>query len=320
LYQAVIDWQQKIQHYPIKKEHLLFIEGVVPAISVCIQALTNVGDAVLINTPVYPPFARTITLNKRQLVNNHLVIENGIYHLDLEQLERDFAEHQVKMYLFCSPHNPGGRVWTLDELRAVVALCQKYNVLLVSDEIHQDLTLFDNIHYTINTVSDYRQTVVLTSATKTFNIAGTKNSVVFIEDDKLRTAFKNQQLANNQHEISSLGMIATQVAYSQGFPYLLQLKKVLEGNVNFVVDYFAKYAPRVKVMKPQGTYLIWLDFNDYHFTDSELATLLKTQAKVLLNAGISFGDNGSGFMRINIASPSEIVYEAVGRIIKCLPK
>ena len=182
LYQSILDWEKEEHGYSFDKEAVVFIEGVVPAISTAIQAFTKEGDAVLINTPVYPPFARSVRLNNRKLIENSLVKVNGHFEIDFEQLERDIVDNEVKLYVFCSPHNPGGRVWTKEELAKVADLCQKHGVLLVSDEIHQDLALYGNKHVSMNTISDaYKDfTLVLSSATKTFNIAGTKNSFTII--------------------------------------------------------------------------------------------------------------------------------------------
>ena len=193
---------------------------------------------------------------------------------------------------------------------------------MVSDEIHQDLTLFGHEHVSFNTVSpDFKDfALVLSSATKTFNIAGTKNSYAIIENPSLRTTFKHQQLVNNHHEVSSLGYIATETAYRYGKPWLVALKAVLEENIQFAVEYFAQEAPRLKVMKPQGTYLIWLDFSDYGLTDDELFTLLHDQAKVILNRGSDYGSEGKLHARLNIATPKSLVEEICKRIVRCLPK
>lgn len=176
LYQAILDWEEAEHGYKVTRDDVVLIEGVVPAISVAIQAFTQVGDAVAINTPVYPPFARSVKLNNRKLVANSLLEKNGHFEIDFDQLEKDFVEHDVNLYILCSPHNPGGRVWSVEELEKIGQLCQKHGVLLVSDEIHQDLALFGNKHHSFNTLQpSYKDfTIVLASATKTFNIAGTK--------------------------------------------------------------------------------------------------------------------------------------------------
>ncbi len=211
------------------KRVLCLLKVLFPAISTAIQAFTKEGDAVLINTPVYPPFARSVRLNNRQLIENSLVKVNGHFEIDFEQLERDIVDNEVKLYVFCSPHNPGGRVWTKEELTKVADLCQKHGVLLVSDEIHQDLALYGNKHISMNTISDaYKDfTLVLSSATKTFNIAGTKNSFTIIENEALRKAFKQKQLANNQHEIPTIGLITTQAALTYGQPLVRGIEDCL---------------------------------------------------------------------------------------------
>ena len=322
LINTVLSWERDEHGYTFDKEALVFIEGVVPAISTAIQAFTKEGDAVLINTPVYPPFARSVKLNNRRLITNSLIEQDGLFQIDFEQLERDIVDNEVKIYVLCNPHNPGGRVWEEDVLEKIGRLCQKYDVLVVSDEIHQDLTLFGHKHQSFNTVSpDFKDfSLILASATKTFNIAGTKNSYAVIENPSLRQKFQKRQLANNQHEISGLGFLATEAAYRYGGAWLTELKAVLEENIDFVVDYFAKEAPRLRVMKPQGTYLVWLDFSDYGLTDDQLFHLLREEAKVVLNRGSDFGQEGKGHARLNTAAPKTMIKEICRRIAEVLPK
>lgn len=316
LIEAVQNWEEKHHGYGFEKDALVFIEGVVPAISTAIQAFTKEGEAVLINTPVYPPFARSIKLNHRKLVNNSLVEKNGLFEIDFDQLKKAFVEEDVKLYILCNPHNPGGRVWENEVLEKIGQLCQKHGVLLVSDEIHQDLALFGNKHQSFNTVNeDFKEfSLILSSATKTFNIAGTKNSYAIIENPKLRLAFQKRQLANNQHEISGLGYLATETAYRYGEDWLTELKELIEKHINYVVDVFGKES-KIKVMKPQGTYLIWLDFSAYDISDEELRKLLRDEAKVILNRGLDFGEEGALHARLNVAMPTSVLEEVCQRII-----
>ena len=316
LIEAVQNWEEKQHGYRFEKDALVFIEGVVPAISTAIQAFTKEGEAVLINTPVYPPFARSIKLNNRRLITNSLVENDGLFEIDFDQLEKDFVEEDVKLYVLCNPHNPGGRVWEKEVLEKIGQLCQKHGVLLVSDEIHQDLALFGNKHQSFNTVNeDFKEfSLILSSATKTFNIAGTKNSYAIIENPKLRVAFQKRQLANNQHEISGLGYLATEAAYRYGEDWLTELKELIEKHINYVVDVFGKET-KIKVMKPQGTYLIWLDFSAYDISDEELRKLLRDEAKVILNRGLDFGEEGALHARLNVAMPTSILEEVCQRII-----
>lgn len=321
LIEAVQNWERSQHGYDFKKDALVFIEGVVPAISVAIQAFTKEGEAVLINTPVYPPFARTVKLNNRKLITNSLVEKEGIFEIDFDQLEKDFVEEDVKLYVLCNPHNPGGRVWEKEVLEKIGQLCQKYGVLLVSDEIHQDLALFGHKQHSFNTVNpDFKDfSIILSSATKTFNIAGTKNSYAIIENPKLRVAFQKRQLANNQHEISGLGYLATEAAYRYGKDWLEELKKVLENHINYVVDVFEKET-KIKVMKPQGTYLIWLDFSAYNISDEKLRKLLRDEAKVILNRGLDFGEEGALHARLNVAMPKTLLEQVCQRIVKAVSK
>ena len=316
LIEAVQDWEEKHHGYRFDKDSLVFIEGVVPAISTAIQAFTKEGEAVLINTPVYPPFARSIKLNNRRLITNSLVEKDGLFEIDFDQLEKEFVEEDVKLYVLCNPHNPGGRVWEKEVLEKIGQLCQKHGVLLVSDEIHQDLVLFGNKHQSFNTVNeDFKEfSLILSSATKTFNIAGTKNSYAIIENPKLRLAFQKRQLANNQHEISGLGYLATETAYRYGEDWLAELKELIEQHINYVVDLFGKET-KIKVMKPQGTYLIWLDFSAYEINDEELRKLLRDEAKVILNRGLDFGEEGALHARLNVAMPTSVLEEVCQRIL-----
>ena len=316
LIEAVQKWEEKHHSYRFEKDALVFIEGVVPAISTAIQAFTKEGEAVLINTPVYPPFARSIKLNNRRLITNSLVEKDGLFEIDFDQLEKDFVEEDVKLYVLCNPHNPGGRVWEKEVLEKIGQLCQKHGVLLVSDEIHQDLALFGNKHQSFNTVNeDFKEfSLILSSATKTFNIAGTKNSYAIIENPKLRVAFQKRQLANNQHEISGLGYLATEAAYRYGEDWLTELKELIEKHINYVVDVFGKET-KIKVMKPQGTYLIWLDFSAYDISDEDLRRLLRDEAKVILNRGLDFGEEGALHARLNVAMPTSVLEEVCQRII-----
>ena len=316
LIEAVQDWEEKHHGYRFDKDSLVFIEGVVPAISTAIQAFTKEGEAVLINTPVYPPFARSIKLNNRRLITNSLVEKDGLFEIDFDQLEKEFVEEDVKLYVLCNPHNPGGRVWEKEVLEKIGQLCQKHGVLLVSDEIHQDLALFGHKHQSFNTVNDdFKEfSLILSSATKTFNIAGTKNSYAIIENPKLRLAFQKCQLANNQHEISGLGYLATETAYRYGEDWLTELKELIEKHINYVVDLFGKET-KIKVMKPQGTYLIWLDFSVYDINDEELRRLLRDEAKVILNRGLDFGEEGALHARLNVAMPTSVLEEVCQRIL-----
>lgn len=293
LIKSIQNWEKNQHQYDFSKEALILVEGVVPGIGLAIQALTKENDAVLINTPVYPPFARTVKLNNRKLIENKLIEKSGEFLIDFEVFEKEIVENSVKLYILCNPHNPGGRVWTKEELIKLGQICKKHNVIVVSDEIHQDLTLFGHQHQTFNTLSeDFKDfSVVLSSATKSFNIAGVKCAYAIIENQDLREKYLQRRLANNQQEISTLGMLATKVAYENGSEWLNELKNVLEKNITYIESELHQKT-KIKVIKPQGTYLIWLDFSEYQLEDKVLDEKLAEEAAVILNKGISFGKAG----------------------------
>ncbi|MDR0921370.1 MAG: pyridoxal phosphate-dependent aminotransferase [Lactobacillales bacterium] len=315
LYEEIIAWQ-KIQHqYEVPKEAILFSSGVVPSISLAIQAYTEIGDAVLINNPVYPPFARSVKLNQRKLVENRLVKRNNHYEIDFDLLEKQLVEENVKLYLLCNPQNPGGRVWTKEELNKLGALCKKHHVLVASDEIHEDLVFAPSAHTTFaNAGEDFADfSITMTAATKTFNLAGIKNSMVFIESKDLREKFSHAQLRNNQHEIGTFGLVGTEAAYKYGDEWLLELKKVLAQNLDLVEKELVGKT-KIEWMRPEGTYLAWLDFSNYGLTDKEIEERLIHKGKVVLNAGISFGNAGTQHMRLNVAAPKITIDEGIKRI------
>lgn len=314
-YDAVISWQKNRHNFTIKKEEILLSSGVVPSIALSVQAYTNPGDAVLIHDPVYPPFAQVVEENNRKLVRSQLYTDDKFV-MDFAEMERLIQEENVKLFILCNPHNPGGRVWSKEELQRVGNLCKKYQVTVVSDEIHQDIvyqpetfTTFQNVDPSFKDFS-----VVLTAATKTFNLAGIKNSMVFIKNPELKQAFEKIQKQNHQDEINTFGVIGTQAAYEDGSQWLDELLEYLQENMNYAYHFFQNELPNIKVSKPEATYLMWLDFSAYHLSDKQLEDKLIQEAKVVLNPGISYGEKGSQHMRINIACPRATLKEGLERI------
>ena len=316
LYEAIQSWQNRHHNYSFPKEAILFNSGVVPSLSIAIQAYTKPGDAILIHDPVYHPFAKVVEQNNRKLVRNALFVEDGHFVMDLATMEEQIKNEHIRLFILCNPHNPGGRVWTKAELEAVGKLCAKYDVLVLSDEIHQDLvftphvfTTFNNVHPTFKDFS-----ITLTAATKTFNLAGIKNSMIFIENPDLRKKFVKVQEQNFQNEINTFGYVGTEVAYQNGDIWLEELLVYLKENIDIVDDFLKNELPQVKMMRPEGTYLIWLDFSELGLTDAQLQNQLVHKGKVVLNAGIIFGPHGTGHMRLNVACPKETLEEGLRRI------
>ncbi|WP_086443943.1 MalY/PatB family protein [Candidatus Enterococcus lemimoniae] len=316
LYDAIQSWQKRHHNYSISKDAILFNSGVVPSLSLAIQAYTKPGDAILIHDPVYPPFAKVVEQNDRKLVRSQLLTEQGHFVMDLTEMEKQIVAENIRLFILCNPHNPGGRVWTKSELEAFGKLCAKYDVLVISDEIHQDLifaphvfTTFTNVHPTFKDFS-----ITLTAATKTFNLAGIKNSMIFIENPDLRKKFIAAQERNFQNEINIFGYVGTEAAYQNGDRWLSELLVYLKENIDTVNDFLQAELPKVKMMRPEGTYLIWLDFSAYGLTDAQLQNQLIHTGKVVLNPGISFGPNGTQHMRLNVACPNETLFEGLRRI------
>lgn len=316
LYTAIKDWQKKYNNYSIENNSILFSSGVVPSIALAIQSFTELGEAVLIQDPVYPPFAHTVQQNGRKLIRNALKIANNHFEMDLVAIEKLIISENIRLFILCNPHNPGGRVWSKNELEAIGKLCLKHHVIVVSDEIHQDLifsphtfTTFNNAHASFKDFS-----IILTSATKTFNLAAIKNSMVFIENPSLREKFVACQQRNCQHEINVFGYAGTELAYQKGRPWLDQLLVYLSNNIDIVQKFLTEEMPQVTMMRPEGTYLIWLDFSKLGLTDSQIQHQLIHKGKVVLNAGPTFGPNGTQHMRLNVACPKEILLEGLQRI------
>jgi len=319
LYDAIIKWHGSHYDLQLEKKNILFSPGVVPSLALMINVFTKVGDAVLVNDPIYTPFMTKVEQNNRQLVLSTLKEANGKYHLDLADIEAKIIEHGVKLYLLCNPHNPGGRVWTKDELKALLSICKKHNVAIVSDEIHQDLTLSGHTFTPFLTLAKgYEHNVVsLTSMTKTFNIAGIKGSIIFATDDALIQKINQYQHLNDEYELNLFAYTAMRVAYEKGDEWLTQALSYIEANIDLTVQFLNQHLPNIKVMRPEASYLIWVDCSAYCQDDQVLYDTLRA-AKVELSAGFKYGEEGHLKMRINVACPRELLLEGLNRIYEAL--
>lgn len=320
LYTAISNWEQEHFKLAVRKEEILFFSGVLAGITTAIQAFTKPNDVILIHDPVYPPFANIITTNRRQLVRSQLVEDNGHFVMDLADMEEKFKQHQVKVMILCNPHNPGGRVWTKKELYQLGELCQKYQVLVLSDEIHQDLVFPPNKMTSFFNAgggfSDF--SLQFTSMTKTFNLAGIKNSVVFVKNEKLRSQLIRKQEENFQQEINTFGLVGMEAAYETGEEWLAELLPYIQSNITYTMNFFREQLPKVKIMEPEGTYLLWLDFSEYDLSDKELEERFVHKGKVVLNTGVSYGPSGKQHMRLNVACPRVVLEEGLNRIVRAL--
>ena len=316
LYDAIIEWHGSRYELSLAKENILFSPGVVPSLALMMNVFTEVGDAVLVNDPIYAPFMSKVEQNGRTLITSSLQESEGKYHLDLADIEAKIIEHDVKLYLVCNPQNPGGRVWMREELEALLTICKKHDVAIVSDEIHQDLTLRGHTFTPFLTLAQgYEHKVVsLTSMTKTFNIAGIKGSLIFAKDAALIEKIDAQQHLNDEYELNMFAYAAMQSAYREGGEWLAQLLAYIEDNIEFTLQFFAEHLPNIKVMRPEASYLIWLDCSAYSQDDEQLYDILRA-AKVELNAGIKYGEEGHLKMRINVACPRMLLETGLARIV-----
>ena len=315
LYQAIIDWHGSRYDLWLEQQDILFSPGVVPSLVLMMKVFTEAGDAVLINDPIYTPFMSKVLDNNRKLVTSALKEVEGKYHLDLADIEAKIIKHKVKLYLFCNPHNPGGRVWTADELEALLSICKKHDVAIVSDEIHQDLTLSGQTFTPFLTLATgYEHKVVsLTSMTKTFNIAGIKGSMIFAKDSALMSKINQQQRLSDEHELNLFAYMAMRSAYEQGGEWLAQALTYIEANIELTISFLEEHLPKIKVMRPEASYLIWLDCSAYAQDDQMLYDALR-EAKVELSAGIKYGNEGHLKMRLNMACPKALLIEGLTRM------
>lgn len=315
-YDALKNWYKTRHDFEIKKEWVVNTPGVVFAICMAIRAFTKEGDSVLIQRPVYYPFSNSIVSQNRKLVNSPLVFKNGRYEIDFEDFERKVIEENVKLFIFCSPHNPGGRVWTKEELLRLSEICLKHNVLVVSDEIHCDITFEGHRHTVFAKISEEAawNSIICNSPSKTFNLAGLQFSNIIIQNESLRRAFKKEIDRTGYDEPSVMGLEAAIAAYSAGGEWLDQALTYIWQNVLFAEKYIAEHCPKIKVCKPEGSYLLWLDFSAFDLSDSQIEDKVLNRAKVWLDRGTMFGIEGEKFQRINCATPRKILEAALKAI------
>lgn len=319
-FRAVQRWYGEHFDWQVERSWLVKTPGVVFALAMAIRAFTKEGDAVLIQQPVYYPFSETIRDNDRVLINSPLKLLNGHYEIDFEDLEKKIQDNNVKLFLLCSPHNPVGRVWQEWELRKLGDICLRHGVLVVSDEIHSDFTYEGHVHHVFANLSPELAdiTVTCTAPSKTFNLAGLQVSNVFIPNEQLRKQFKRAMNAAGYSQLNLMGLVACQAAYEEGEPWLEALKAYLSENLNFVREYLKEHLPQIRLVEPEGTYLIWLDFRDLGLTEAQRENLIVNKARLWLDSGAMFGADGEGFERINIACPRAVLRQAMEQLEKAL--
>lgn len=322
-YEAVCRWFEKRHGWHINREDIIYTSGVVPAVSAVIKALTLPGDQVIVQGPVYNCFFSSIRNNGCEMVSNSLIYnkEELRYEIDFDDLECKLKHERARLMLLCNPHNPGGRVWTRDELTRVAELCRKYGVRVVSDEIHCELTLYDNEYVPFGSLPDElsRDSITCCSPSKAFNTAGLQIANIVCRDAEMRNRIDRAININEVCDVNPFGVIALQAAYSdEGYEWLTQLRKYISANYDLLLERFARELPKCKVMRMEGTYLAWIDCSELHISSDEIEEMLMHENKVWVNAGSMYGAEGAAFIRINMACTSELLNEGITRIVNGL--
>lgn len=314
---SIIRWLNDRHQWRVKREWLSFIPGIVKGIGMVTNVFTKPGDKIIIQPPVYHPFRLVPEANGREIVYNPLRLTDNGYEMDFEQLERAIDD-RCKVLILSNPHNPAGMVWDRETLTRLADICAERNVLVVSDEIHADMALYGNKHLPFAAVSERaaQNSVTFGAPSKTFNIAGIVSSYAVVPNDAIRRKFFHWLKANELNQSTMFATIATEAAYTHGNEWLQQMLRYLEQNIDFVDGYCKKYIPAIKVMKPQASFLIWLDCRELGLSHETLVALFVKKAKLALNDGKIFGVEGEGFMRMNIGCPKSVVETAMAQLRK----
>ncbi len=314
--QAIAGWWSRRHGWAVEKPWIVTTTRVLHSLGLALLAYTNPGDKVIVQPPVYPPFLEIVANNGRQLAFNPLKTDGFRYSMDFDDLERLARDPRARMLVLCSPHNPVGRVWTRDELLHLGEICLNHHLLIVSDEIHCDLVFPGHMHLPIASLSPELagSTITLTAPTKTFNIAGLDAAYAIIPDPALRDRFSCQVDALHMKGLNTFGMLAAEVAYNRGEEWLDQLLHYLKCNLDLLEQFFTEHIPRIKVYRPEGTYLVWLDCTGLGLEPAGLKKFMVQQARLGLNDGVPFGPGGQGFMRLNVACPRAILEQALAQL------
>lgn len=302
-FNAIKNWYSTNFNTELKQEWLITTPGVVFALATAVKTITNENDYVLINNPVYYPFTEVVENNKRKIISSNLILIDNHYEIDFNDFENKIKQYKIKLFLLCSPHNPVGRVWTENELDKIIEICKRYNVFIVSDEIHSDFVWKGN-HICLLKYENYQNNIILcTAPTKTFNLAGLQVSNIFIPNAEVRQKFQLELWNTGYSLINIMGLVACQSAYEKGQKWLDELRDYLLENINYVDTFLKENLPKIKLIYPEGTYLLWLDFNGVNLSDDRIEELMLNEAKLWLDNGKMFGETGKEFQRLNIAVP-----------------
>ena len=318
---AVTGWFKKRFDWSIDKKTISVAPGVVPAIGILVRVLTKEGEGVIVQNPVYYPFFNMIRYNNREIINNPLKLENGEYSIDFDDLEEKARKPENTMFIFCSPHNPVGRVWTKEEIEGVAEICLRNNITIISDEIHCDLLRKNVRHIPFHTINDDERIVACTAISKTFNLAGIQISNIIINNQGFKKKWDVEIIDKlGLFGSNPFGIVATHAAYNESEEWLKQVNSYIDNNLVFVKDFLDKHLPKARYSIPEGTYFTWIDFREYGYTAEQLEELMVYRAKVALDEGHIFGDEGKGFERINVACPQSILESCLTRMKEALKR
>lgn len=319
---AIKNWIKRRHHWEISTDWLNFSPGVVTSLHIAIKIFTEPQDKILVQTPVYNPFYTAIENNNRMIVRNPLIREGDKYKIDFADFEEKIKQEDVKAFILCSPHNPVGRVWTREELEEMARICLKYDVLIISDDIHCDLIFPGQTHIPIASLSEEisKQTITCMSPTKTFNLAGLQASYIITQDEEKHKKISNYLEQNSLKMLNTMGVTALEAAYNHGDEWLDELMLVIQDHKHYVKERFESEAPELKLIDSEGTYLLWVDCSGLGLSNDELISFMVEKAKVGLNAGSNYGTEGEQFMRINIACPRATLEDGINRIVQAVQK
>lgn len=312
-YEAIQNWMKNRFFWQIEKEWIVPCYGVVPSLNFTLSAFSEEGDGIIVQTPIYPPFVSSIKHKNRKVLDNTLVYENGSYHIDFEDFSQKAKE--AKLFLLCSPHNPTGRVWSTEELKNLIDICIDNDVLIISDEIHADI-VYEKMHHSIGSFEKImHHCVILNAPSKTFNIAGLNTSYAIIPDARLRHAYSHEQNRSGITNGNPFGIEALISAYHEGVPWLESLKEHLMSNITYVKTFLQEHNIPIQPVPTEATFLMWLDCKGMGMSHEQLLDFFFYKAKLGLNDGLSFGDAGAGFMRLNVGTSKEVLKEAMKRLL-----
>ncbi len=316
---AVQSWLHQRHNWTTKNDWMLFHHGVVPAIASVVETFTEKGDHILLTPPIYPPFFQVPNAQDRVIVDCVMSEENGIYSIDFNEFEKALQQN-IKLFILCNPHNPGGIVWSEQTLKEIIRLCAKYDVLILSDEIHADLVFSQYTHTPLAKIAGEEAGRIITcvAPTKTFNLAGIQAAVMIASDEGVREKLTANAVSHGQMELSSFAAVALNAAYNEGGPWLDELLEVISANMDYVIQTLPAAVPGLKIQKPQGTYLLWIDYRDTGLCEEDMMDKLLSIGKLALEPGTKYGESGRGFLRMNVATPMTTIKDGVQRFITAM--